>query len=72
MNLQDIEQIIDNGDEIDMSSEDFGIIIGPDGKLKLLVLPDDIDSIDEVPDVIADIIDMFDHSNIHFENKLIH
>lgn len=72
MDLHDFEQLVNNGEDLDMSDDDFGIIIGADGKLKLLLLPDDVDSDDDVPDIIAEIISLFDQRTIYSQNRVIH
>jgi hypothetical protein len=72
MNLNEIEQLVINSEEVDMSDDDFGIIIGPDGKLKLLLLPDEIQDSSDVPDIITEIISMFDESTIYNQNRVVH
>jgi len=72
MTLNEIEQLVINSEEVDMSDDDFGIIIGPDGKLKLLLLPDDIKDSDDVPDIVAEIISMFDETTIYNQSRVVH
>jgi hypothetical protein len=72
MNFQELENLIENNDDVDMTDKDYGIIIGPDGKLKMLVLPDEIDHSDEVPDIVAQIIGMFDQDSINHSSRVIH
>ncbi len=72
MNFQELENLIENNDDVDMTDKDYGIIIGPDGKLKMLVLPDEIDHSDEVPDIVAQIIGMFDQDSINQSSRVIH
>jgi hypothetical protein len=72
MNFQELENLIENNDDVDMTDKDYGIIIGPDGKLKMLVLPDEIDHSDEVPDIVAQIISMFDQDSINQSSRVIH
>jgi hypothetical protein len=72
MNFQELENLIENNDDVDMTDKDYGIIIGPDGKLKMLVLPDEIDHSDEVPDIVAQIISMFDQDSINHSSRVIH
>lgn len=72
MNIQELENLIDSDDDVDMTDKDYGIIIGPDGKLKMLVLPDEIDSSDDVPDVVAHIVSLFDDQTIGKSNRVIH
>jgi len=72
MNFQELENLIENNDDVDMTDKDYGIIIGPDGKLKMLVLPDEIDYSDEIPDIIAQIISMFDQDSIHNSSRVVH
>lgn len=70
MNVQDLEDLSEGEGDIDEG--DFGIIITADGKLKMLLMPDDIDQSDQVPDVIAQIISLFKHSNIDHSNRVLH
>lgn len=72
MNLQELENLIDSNEDVDMTDKDYGIIIGPDGKLKMVVLPDEIDSSDDVPDVVAKILSMFDDDSVCKSNRVIH
>ena len=64
MNVQDLENFVHNEDEVDIEDGDFGIIITPDGKLKMLLMPDDLDGPDEVPDILAKIVSLFESNNL--------
>lgn len=70
MNVQDLENLSEGEGDID--ENDFGIIITADGKLKMLLMPDDIDDSDQVPDVIAKIISLFNHSSVDNSNRVLH
>ena len=72
MNLQELENLINNDDEVDMTEKDYGIIIGPDGKLKMLVLPEEIDDSDDVPDIVAQIVSMFEDDSVSKPNRVLH
>ena len=72
MNLQDLENFVDQDDEIDIEDGDFGIVITAEGKLKMLLLPDDIDDADDVPDVLAKIISLFDQDKFNIPSRMIH
>lgn len=72
MNLQDLENFVDQDGEIDIEDGDFGIVITAEGKLKMLLLPDDIDDADDVPDVLAKIISLFDQDKFNIPSRMIH
>lgn len=72
MNLQELEDLINNDDDVDMTEKDYGIIIGPDGKLKMLVLPEEIDSSEDVPDIVAQIVSMFEDDSVSKPNRILH
>lgn len=72
MNLQQLESLIEDIDEIDMTDRDYGIIITADGKLKMLVIPDEVESQDEVPDVVAEILSLFSEDSIAQQHRVIH
>ena len=72
MNIQELESLIDSDDDVDMTDKDYGIIIGPDGKLKMLVLPDEINDSEDVPDIVAQIVSLFDSQTIGKSNRVIH
>lgn len=72
MNLQQLENLIEDIDEIDMTDRDYGIIITADGKLKMLVIPDEVESQDEVPDVVAEILSLFSEDSIAQQHRVIH
>ncbi len=63
MNVQDLENFVHNEDEVDIEDGDFGIIITPDGKLKMLLMPEVEDS-DNIPDILAQIISLFKNSDL--------
>ena len=72
MNIQELESLIDSDDDVDMTDKDYGIIIGPDGKLKMLVLPDEISDSEDVPDIVARIVSLFDDQTMGKSNRVIH
>lgn len=72
MNLQDLENFVDHDGEIDIEDGDFGIVITAEGKLKMLLLPDDIDDAEDVPDVLAKIISLFDQDKFNIPSRMIH
>jgi len=72
MNLQQLENLIDDSDEIDMTDQDYGIIITADGKLKMLVVPEEVDSQDEVPDIVAEILSLFSEDSIAHPHRTVH
>ena len=72
MNLQDLENFVDDDGEIDIEDGDFGVVITADGKLKMLLLPDDIDDADDVPDVLAKIISLFDQDKFNIPSRMLH
>lgn len=72
MNIQQLESLIEDNDEVDMTDRDYGIIITADGKLKMLVLPDHVESQDEVPDIVAEILSLFSEDSISKEHRVVH
>lgn len=72
MNIQELENLIDGDEDVDMTDKDYGIIIGPDGKLKMLVLPDEISDSEDVPDVVAHIVSLFNDDSVHKSNRILH
>ena len=68
----EVEQEIDEMYETDISDEDYGFIIGPDGELKSLFLPDNVPF--KAPKNIEKILKIFgikDISNID-QDQTIH
>jgi hypothetical protein len=72
MDLHEFEQLVNNGEDLDLEDDDYGIIIGADGKLKLILLPDEVESSDDVPEIIGEIISMFDRRTIYSQSRVIH
>ncbi len=72
MDLHEFEQLVNNGDDLDMENDDYGIIIGSDGKLKLILLPEEVESSDDIPEIIGEIISLFDRNTIYSQNRVIH
>ena len=68
----EVEQEIDEMYETDISDEDYGFIVGPDGELKSLFLPDNVPF--KAPKNIEKILKIFgikDISNID-QDQTIH
>lgn len=72
MNIQDLENLIELENEGNIDDNDFGIIITPEGKLKMLLLPDDVDGPEAVPDILAKIIGLFDQDSVDRSHRVIH
>lgn len=68
----DNEDILEETDEQDEWEEgDYGFIIGPDGELKTMMLPEDL--MDDPPIEIKKILKIFGIKNIHqIEPRTIH
>lgn len=64
----EIEEI-DENDEC--GRDDFGFIIGPDGELKSLMIPEHL--MDDPPEEVLAILEMFGIDDIHdLSNRLLH
>jgi hypothetical protein len=64
-----VEEFLDEED--DWSPEDFGFIIGPDGELKTLMVPENL--MDDPPEEVKIILELFGITNIHqIDNRTIH
>ena len=64
-----VEEFLDEED--DWSPEDFGFIIGPDGELKTLMVPENL--MDDPPEEVKIILELFGITNIHhIDNRNIH
>ena len=72
MNIQDLENLIEFENDGNIDDNDFGIIITPEGKLKMLLLPDEVDSPEAVPDILAKIISLFDQDSVDLSHRTIH
>lgn len=57
--------------EEEFSADDFGFVIGPDGELKSLMIPEHL--MDDPPEEVQAILEMFGIDNIHqLESRTIH
>lgn len=57
--------------EDDFSAEDFGFVIGPDGELKSVIVPEHL--MDDPPEQVELILQMFGIDNIHqLEGRTLH
>jgi hypothetical protein len=64
----EIEEIDENDD---FGRDDFGFIIGPDGELKSLMIPEHL--MDDPPEEVLAILEMFGIDDIHdIDNRLLH
>jgi len=55
----------------DFTAEDFGFIIGPDGNLKTLMIPENL--MEDPPEEVLAILELFGIDDIHdLENKTLH
>lgn len=72
MNLQDLENYIESEETKEIDDNDFGVIITPDGKLKMLLLPDGVETPDAIPDIMAQIISLFKSQTLSSEGHTIH
>jgi hypothetical protein len=72
MDLQDLENYIEATEEKEIDDQDFGVIITPDGKLKMLLLPDDIETSEQVPDVVTKILSLFESQSMSSRGHTIH
>jgi hypothetical protein len=64
----EIEEIDENDD---FGRDDFGFIIGPDGELKSLMIPEHL--MDDPPEEVLAILEMFGIDDIHdLDNRLLH
>lgn len=67
----DIVEVLEDEDEDEFSSDDFGFIIGPDGELKSLMVPEHL--MDDPPEKVQMILSLFGIDSIHeLGNKIIH
>lgn len=58
-------------DDFDFDDEDFGFIIGKDGDLKHLMIPENL--MDDPPPQIKKILKIFGIKDIHlFEDRILH
>lgn len=58
-------------EENDWSPDDFGFIIGPDGELKTLMIPEHL--MDDPPEEVKIILELFGIDDIHdLENRKLH
>jgi hypothetical protein len=65
-NMEDFE-----GEEDDYDENDYGFIIGPDGELKTLMLPEDL--MDDPPPKVRKILKILGIKNIHqMEPRTLH
>jgi hypothetical protein len=63
-----VEEFIE---ENDWSPDDFGFIIGPDGELKTLMIPEHL--MDDPPEEVKIILELFGIDDIHdLENRKLH
>lgn len=66
----DVVEVIEY-EEDDFSSDDFGFVIGPDGDLKSLMIPEHL--MDDPPEQVKIILALFGIDNIHeLGNKTVH
>lgn len=57
--------------EDDFSAEDFGFVIGPDGELKSIIVPEHL--MDDPPEQVQLILEMFGIDSIHqLEGRTLH
>jgi len=69
---QDLEVELDDVYEQEIADDDFGFIVGPDGELKSVFLPDNM-SMDELPENIQKIFELFGIDDPdRLENTTIH
>jgi hypothetical protein len=67
---QYLQEEIDTDDE-DFNDEDYGFIIGPNGELKTMMLPEDL--MDDPPLEVKRILKIFGIKNIHqIEPRTLH
>jgi hypothetical protein len=58
-------------EENDWSPDDFGFIIGPDGELKTLMIPEHL--MEDPPEEVKIILELFGIDDIHdLENRKLH
>jgi hypothetical protein len=63
-----VEEFIEDND---WSPDDFGFIIGPDGELKTLMIPEHL--MDDPPEEVKIILELFGIDDIHdLENRKLH
>jgi hypothetical protein len=63
-----VEELIEDED---WSPDDFGFIIGPDGELKTLMIPEHL--MDDPPEEVRIILELFGIDDIHdLENRKLH
>lgn len=64
-----VEEFLDEED--DWSPEDFGFIIGPDGELKTLMIPEHL--MDDPPEEVKIILELFGIADIHqIDSRTLH
>lgn len=72
MNLQDLENYIETNEISEIDDQDFGIIITPEGRLKMLLLPDNVENSENIPDVMAKILSLFESQSMSSQGHTIH
>lgn len=72
MDLQDLENYIETNEVSEIDDNDFGIIITPDGRLKMLLLPDDYETPENVPEIMSKILSLFESQTISSQGHTIH
>jgi hypothetical protein len=72
MDLQDLENYIETSEVSEIDDQDFGVIITPDGRLKMLLLPDEIESSEQVPDIMTKILSLFESQSMSSQGHTIH
>lgn len=61
----------ENFEEEDICPDDFGFIIGPDGNLKTLMIPEKL--MEDPPEEVMAILELFGIDDIHdLENRILH
>lgn len=67
----DVVEVLEYEEEDGVSSDDFGFIIGPDGELKSIMIPEHL--MDDPPEEVRAILAIFGIDDIHeLGNKVIH
>jgi hypothetical protein len=70
-NIQTTVEIDEIEEKIEIESDDFGFILGPDGSLKSFMIPEEL--MDELPEEVQLILDMFGIDDIHsLDTRTLH